>query len=150
MTTPASWLAVPPPPSPTPRLPAGVLLRLSQRLDPHVHGVVDPLDLADLAGPGARIVRVGRAAYVARPDGLRWIFGVWDRRDLPPAWAPRLAAYRSWWDGRGPVPGPIYRREGAWLRGFMALRLTGPTGRDLGPVPYWMLLPRDLWPWRLT
>ncbi len=104
---------------------------LASRLDPHVHGVVTPAELATIAG-GRRVHRVGRAAYVhdAGHDG-GWIFGVWPSRQAPPAWAPRLRAYRAWWLGRGRAPGPEERRAEAERAALVTpTAAAAPVGED--------------------
>lgn len=132
--------------------------RLASLLDPHVHGVLTVAQLEDFRQLGYRVHRVGHAAYLHR--GTRhWIFGVWEKREDPPAWADRLRAYRRWWLGRGPAPGPEARRAFAWWKRRQRLRLRDPhSGRFAGRVPWWaevdpvgrLLTPRHLAPWRLT
>ena len=103
---------------------------LASRLDPHVHGVVTPAELALLVG-ARRVHRVGCAAYVHDPDHVGgWIFGVWPSRTIPPAWAPRLKAYRAWWLGRGRAPGPEERRADAARAGTIAPDSPAPDGED--------------------
>ena len=100
---------------------------IESRVEPHVHGVLTPGQLAAFAASGDRVHRVGHAAYVHGRG--QWVFGIWDHAEPAPGWAPRLAAYRAWWIGRGPRPGPEERR----LRAAVDLKCP-PSGPSIAPV----------------
>jgi hypothetical protein len=96
--------------------------------------------------------------YVHGPDEHCAIFGVWSTREAPPAWEPKLRAWRLWYRFRGPAPAPEARRAEAWSRARRHLRLRAPSGRFVSAVPWWaevdavgrLLTPRSAQPWRLT
>ena len=56
---------------------------------PQLRTHVAPRVIEGLAAAGCHVHRVGAAAYVHGPTG-HFLFGVWGRRELAPAWADRL------------------------------------------------------------
>ena len=58
---------------------------------PQLRSHVDARVIDHLERTGWRIHRLGQAAYAhSSTDGLHLLFGVWSRREKPPAWAGRL------------------------------------------------------------
>ena len=107
---------------------AGRARRLMARLvAPQVRGRVDPRVPAALERRGWAVHHVGRAVY-AHGDGLHLLFGVWARREAPPAWADRLGRPSAGYIRR---VGRLERRQcGRWM-------LRDRLGRFLVRLPWW-------------
>lgn len=86
--------------------------------------VVDAFDAT-----GHHVHRVGAAAYVHGWGG-HFIFGVWDRHDLAPAWAGRLGS---------PSAGYVRRARRLDLEHRDRAYLRTKTGQFLVRLPWWRI-----------
>lgn len=104
----------------------------AQLLAPQVRGRVEHRIVEHWEVTGWTVHRIGQAVYIHRDDDqLHLIFGAWDRREPPPAWADRL--------GR-PSPGYQRRSLRAWSAESWRRMLRRPDGR------FWIRLPWWKWP----
>lgn len=123
-------------------------------IDAQLRGRVDEPTLARFRSAGLHVHRVGSAAYVHDTEGRhRWLLVV----GQAPRLEHRIDGHHRWLRG-GPEPPWEIRRTLAWLARRARIRLRAPSGRFVGPVPWWaavtpsgrLLTPRHLQPWRLS
>lgn len=114
-------------------------------IDRRIYGHLTGRTVGLFVAAGWRVHRVGAAAYIHDPTGeQRWIFGVWPRAAVEPAWAPDLDAYHRCARGRGSLPRRWWGREDAAaarrLRAQRAARIHDrSSGRFIGSPAWWQL-----------